>query len=293
MKHAYMIMAYKNWNQLCSLLQSLDDYRNDIYLHIDLKSNFNSSILDGIVGEANIFLIPRINVSWGGFSQIKCEISLLNEALKKKYDYYHLLSGADMPLHGIDYIDSFFKSNSGKEFIHLSSVAPCSLHPDRDRICFYHFFQENLGRYSRFLDVPLCKLQNLFSINRLHDQTFLLAKGAQWFSITDSFARYVINVLPYWVPFFKMSFCADELFLQTIVVNSPFYEKLYRSEPDDNIESNMRLVDWKRGRPYTFRIDDFQQLNESKMLFARKFDEDVDSKIIDSLKNKIKNNDEY
>ena len=43
MKHAYCILAHNNWSQLQLLLNNLDDDRNDIYLHVDLKSleNFN------------------------------------------------------------------------------------------------------------------------------------------------------------------------------------------------------------------------------------------------------------
>ncbi len=36
-KHAYLIMAHDNFEQLKILLDLIDDYRNDIYLHIDKK----------------------------------------------------------------------------------------------------------------------------------------------------------------------------------------------------------------------------------------------------------------
>lgn len=36
-KHAYLIIAHTNWAQLQKLIYVLDDIRNDIYLHIDLK----------------------------------------------------------------------------------------------------------------------------------------------------------------------------------------------------------------------------------------------------------------
>lgn len=38
-KHAYLIIAHDNWKILEKLLILLDDKRNDIYLHIDRKSN--------------------------------------------------------------------------------------------------------------------------------------------------------------------------------------------------------------------------------------------------------------
>lgn len=41
----------------------------------------------------------------GGDSLIKSEMILLEEALKSNGDYYHLISGFDLPLHDMDYID--------------------------------------------------------------------------------------------------------------------------------------------------------------------------------------------
>ena len=40
-KHAYLIIAHSNLKQLQQLLLLLDDPRNDIYIHLDLKSNLD------------------------------------------------------------------------------------------------------------------------------------------------------------------------------------------------------------------------------------------------------------
>ena len=51
--------------------------------------------------------ISYIAFRWpgGGDSLIKSEMILLGEALKSNGDYYHLISGFDLPLHDMDYID--------------------------------------------------------------------------------------------------------------------------------------------------------------------------------------------
>lgn len=36
-KHAYLIMAHQNFEQLAILLELLDDIRNDIFIHVDKK----------------------------------------------------------------------------------------------------------------------------------------------------------------------------------------------------------------------------------------------------------------
>lgn len=55
-------------------------------------------------------------------------------------------------------------------------------------------------------------------------------------------------------------------------MDSPFKKKL--------AETNMRLIDWNRGEPYTFRISDISELINSDILFARKFDEKIDFEIV-------------
>ena len=40
-KHAYLIIAHSNLEQLHKLLLLLDDPRNDIYIHLDLKSKLD------------------------------------------------------------------------------------------------------------------------------------------------------------------------------------------------------------------------------------------------------------
>ena len=51
--------------------------------------------------------MDRINVQWGGYSQIKCELKLLKSAIEHNYDYYHLISGVYLPLKTQDYIHNF------------------------------------------------------------------------------------------------------------------------------------------------------------------------------------------
>ena len=45
----------------------------------------------------------------------------------------------------------------------------------------------------------------------------------------------------------------------------------------------MRYIDWNHGEPYVFRKTDFRRLQNSKALFARKFDENIDDEIIDLI----------
>ena len=83
----------------------------------------------------------------------------------------------------------------------------------------------------------------------------------------------------------RYSNCADEVFLQTIVWNSAWRENLFLSgvHLERPMERSMRLIDWEKGGPYTWTIGDYEELSASEMMFARKFDIDVDERIIFKL----------
>lgn len=111
-KHAYLVMAHKDDETLRTLLRTLDDPRNDIFIHMDAKNTgWDENRALASIDKAGIFFVPRISVTWGGYSQIACELGLLNAAVDKgRYTYYHLLSGQDLPIKSQDRIHSFFDS---------------------------------------------------------------------------------------------------------------------------------------------------------------------------------------
>ena len=49
----------------------------------------------------------------------------------------------------------------------------------------------------------------------------------------------------------------------------------------------MRLIDWNRGTPYIFISVDKELLEETDMLFARKFDCTVDKEIVNYVVEKL------
>ena len=89
-RHAYLIMCHNNVSILERLISLLDDPLNDIYIHIDRKVRDISEIKKHIKAQnATITFTKRVNVSWGGFSQVKAELLLLKRAAQTEHDYYH------------------------------------------------------------------------------------------------------------------------------------------------------------------------------------------------------------
>ena len=283
-KHAYLIMLHNNFNQAKRLLRTLDDERNDIYIHIDGKVKDKDKIENYLCKDINnskIYITDSVCVNWGGYSQIRAEIILLEYAVKGKYAYYHLLSGSDFPLKTQDEIHRFFIENQGKEFVHFATKqhALNSL----DRYKYYYFFQDKIVRYnsitSKFLkkiQSVLVKIEKLSHVDRCKNNEIILKRygtGANWFSITHGCANYVLTKKAWIEKTFCYGLCVDECFLQTIILNSPYYENCYHKKFDDDYKAIMREIDWDSGSPYTFCREDYDQLIASEYLFARKVDD--------------------
>ncbi len=293
-KHAYLILAHKNFGQLKKLIELLDHPLNDIYVHVDGKvKNFNPSDWNGITRHSKLCFLPdRINVNWGGVSIMRSEVALLKAATRNdKYDYYHLLSGMDMPIKTQDQVHEFFDAHKGKEFINLWEFKKSTL----TRFRYFTIFPEGEGKFpTRIVNHIFKGLQIAvgFRINRDVDFHF----GSQWFSITDDLARYVVEKENWLEKVFRHTSTCDEIFLPTLVCNSRFRDNLYvptpvKSQKEVNL-SNMRFIDWTRGEsirhPWTFHADDMPLLESVDHLWARKFDENVDPEIIDKLYRKLK-----
>lgn len=288
-QHAYLIICHNHFRQLGVLLSLLDDERNDIYLHVDKKSgDFPKSFLQKQLKRSRLFYVERLNVHWGGYSQIRTEMILLETAIKNKteYAYYHLLSGVDLPIKSQDEIHRFFDENMGGEFLSFS-IKDNQTKEFLDKISLYYFFQDKVGRNGGFLSTIenlSTSLQRRLSVDRLGDKRSLFYKGTNWFSITDGLARFITapKQQAFIERYMKYTCCADEIFLQTIGMNSPYRENI--------TNTSMRLIDWKRGNPYTFTIEDYDLIMASDCLFARKFDESKDAKIIRKIAAAVKKN---
>lgn len=285
-KHAYLIIAHNEFYILEKLIILLDDYRNDIYIHVDKKvKNFEFDYYKNIVKKSNLIFVDRIDVRWGDFSQIESELILLKKATKFKYKYYHLISGVDLPLKSQDYIHRFFEINNGKEFIHFCTDEQTK--KVLNRVQHYHFMRlyRNGNKYISYLVRKFDKLFNKvqFFIKRNWEKNIEIKYGSNWFSISHDFALYVISKENWIKKHFKNTFCADEIFIQTIIYNSKFKSNIFNKKMNDDYEASMRYIDWNRGTPYIFREKDLKDLIISNRLFARKFSAKVDKKVINEL----------
>ncbi len=285
MRHAYLIIAHTDWEQLKLLVRCLDSENADIYIHIDARSkNVPLEELKAAAAISDVNIYSEYKTCWGSYGIVEAELFLLRMSHAGHYDYYHLLSGADLPIKPMEEIDGFFMSRAGYEFVHFEAEERLNNDPElRARIRWYHFFQSHRSRFKlRFFNGFFTLLarasffvQLLARVDRTkkHPETEI-KYGSMWVSITDSLAEYLLSSQSLIEELFKYTKCADEFFVQTMVYNSEFKDRLYKRDFEGGVMANMRLIDWERGggtHPYIWKDSDWDEISRSNCLFARKF----------------------
>lgn len=295
MKHVAMIMAHENPLQVEVLVNELTKAGWETVIHIDKNMPLQdyTKLHNRLISD-HVRFIERKRVSWGSYLQIETELRLLETAILWNADYYHLLSGADLPIKSLHTFDAFVCKHSGKEFV---QVIPDWADTDgvKDRFAVYHYFQHRIGRKRNLLWVVnklLILFQRCLKVNRLKhlDETKFYG-GMNWFSITHDFGQYVLTKEEWIRSTFSYGLCVDEVFLQTLLMNSPFAQRRYIHNEPYSMCSSLRYVDWVRGKPYTWSYTDYEELISNSNYFARKFSYRTEEEI--GLTNRIlKNNNE-
>ena len=292
-RHAYCIIAHTDAICLQSLIDCIDDKRNDIFLVIDRKasSEFRRSFS---TQRSRLYIIPKeksIDVRWGDLSLVETELLGFKTALETgTYSYIHLLSGQDLPLKSQDEIHYFFRNLlPGTNLVGLAQGID-NIEDLKNKTLFYHFFLDQY-RGSNLLIKESCRLlrkifvrtQKIFRFHR--HWNIPIYKGSEWVSITPDFARLLVEKRDWIIEYFKYVPCVDEIYKQTILMNSHLKDTIYDRNKD--FAGGTRIIDWERGKPYTWREDDFEELVSSQALFARKFSSTTDQRIINLLKQHV------
>ena len=275
-RHAYLILAHHYPKLLQVLIDMIDDERNDVYLHIDAKADM-SQFASIHAEKSKLIYTKRNKVYWGDFSMMNTELMLFETAHKNgPYLYYHLLSGVDLPLKNQDFIHHLMDDvYIGKEFVGINE------HPEFEyRLRYYHLFgvyfrsRQRIGHYLSNIRRYAIILQKKIGVWRNRCRVYYY--GPTWVSMTDGLCQFILSNQRKIKKLYHHTFAADESFIQTLVYDSPFYNRVYDKAND--YKSCMRLIDWDKepgkSSPHTWTCGDWDELTSSDRLFARKFSED-------------------
>lgn len=120
-----------------------------------------------------------------------------------------------------------------------------------------------------------------------------IAFGSNWVSLDQDLINSLVEHQTMIHDIFHDGFLVDELFIPIFINIFPKYKnKIYYSSPvndrPNEFQGNLRYINWWDGSPYTWKLKDYSKLEYARNkghLFSRKFDENVDKKIIEKVVN--------
>lgn len=282
MRHCIIMTAYKDVEMINRFI-SLTPKHWGIYIHIDLKSKI---CVSDINPRANVFSLKK--VYWGGWEHLYVFWLLLNKARESgvKYDYFHLISGQDFyasPITSFDkilgtdkmsYMGLFpipnkywhwdggykiFKYRTLSSYCDIRKTLPRTINKMYYLLQKYTYTQKKIPSYPLFGSSVYCSLHFDF---------------VEWM-LNSNFAKTLLNEL-------KGSLCGEEVFFQTVIMNSPFKDKV-------KAEITLRYVDWYSvPSPKFLDASDFDKIKASRSLFCRKVDSSLSKDLIPLLEDYIK-----
>lgn len=273
-RHAYLIMAHTDKEQLSRLLRALDDPRNDIYVHLDSKWDAAPEDFRPYVKESGLVFIGRIHPAWGGSRLIRVTEDLLCEAhAHGPYAYYHLMSGQGMPVKSQDYIHAFFDRYADECFLQAPAKDEIDTSHPRFPLRYeqYHPLQDLLIGKKRngwkYLEFVFCYLQRLAGVRRF--KGIEIRAAWEWFSLPETAVSYLAGHRDEIVRRWRLTYCCDELFVPTELGAAGFADRFVGG-------ARIRYAkwEWQGFRDYSPRYltdEDAAIVDDPDILFARKF----------------------
>lgn len=286
MKLAVLIQCHKCPEQINRLLDVMKSDEVDFYIHVDRKSD----IADEIEKRADVHILPperRVDVMWGGFSQVEATLNLLDEALiTGGYDYYFLISGQDFPVRPIRELIEFLENDNGANYVDLFPSLNNGLckqnNLDKRNQIVYGDRIMGRGKFARIMRRLWVAVTGgygrTFGIFRRKNVLNLkFYFGSQWWCLSKDFVEYATEYLaktPQYAEFFRKASCPDESFFQTLLMNSSY---------SDTRKEYLHFIRWEDGKssPENLTLSDFDEAIASGKFMVRKIDGDF--ALIDKL----------
>jgi len=304
MQIVYLIRAHRGPRQVARLVGALRHDGVSFHIHIDRKVDeapFRQAIEAAGHADDVAFAARRFTLNWGGFSLVEATLSCMREILESGTpDRICSMSGQDYPLISNSAIADFLARHPDTEFISYGAMPPAFWPAGyMSRIERYHFYDWSplvwpantngtLSRRSPYRLRLVRKLANAVLPKRRFPEGFTPHGGSAWWCLTGPTARRLLEMSdahPELARFFRYSEHAEEMYFQTILLSSGMDPRRIRGEyTKPELGDYLWFVEWRgKASPRILRADDLDILLGSDRMFARKFDMDTDSRILDLI----------
>jgi hypothetical protein len=292
MNKAYLVMAHKDPQQLYRLASRLNDGASEFFIHIDKKVDIAPFRILESLGKI-VHFTERYDSKWGSYGTIKPFLAGMKAVRDSstKFDRILLLSGQDYPIKSNEYINNFFSNAPHSVFVNHFPIPNYEKWPGSDRGGWYrvdkYYFGMKWHEFFRSKSLNLLATYIPF-LRRKMPKGMKPYTGQTWWNLDMYALNYILDYHekhPEYIRFHKHTFVADELFIQMILMNSND-ERLLKSIGN----SELRFTIWEKANsahPKILRKTDIAAIRSSNDLFARKFDEKIDSEILDLIDSEI------
>jgi hypothetical protein len=286
MSVAYIVLSHRNPPQVLRLVRALAEgpAARVLVRHDPRYSNLPESAIEAAGGEA---IEDTIEVEWADWSHLALMLSCLAEARRRvDPDWALILSGQDYPLRPMAAIEAELERSAADARIGAVREVE-TRRPGGDDEFYLRCRYSHYSR-PRFLPDPPRRLRPLVyarampplvGVRRLRSAPLRFYASADWLTLGRSALEAVLEA------------AGDRRlmrhFRRVAVPSESFFASVLLADPDLVVEhDNRRFAPFSYpGAPHpdTLTTDDLERILASGADFARKFDSEIDSEVLDRL----------
>jgi hypothetical protein len=293
---AFDLSVHKNPKQVRRLMDAIYSSEDFYYINIfGVHSNKKrAEWMDYLKSfeKSNVCFVFRSSNAWGTFEQVQTTIDAMGHFRNSDYSYFINLSGQCYPIKSIRSIKETLSKNkcSYIQFFKMSEYSkyernkkiycpPGTRMHHRFEYCYYAIPDWGPIQFLKELMLPRPDTNKFIKIPRLNKKllhSFDLYAGSGWFCLHKDHVKYILDFVknnPDYIKLFSTVWGCDEHFFQIILLNS--------SHKSEIVNDSLRYIIWPG--PKILRTEDINDILSSEKLFARKFDAEIDSNILDML----------
>jgi hypothetical protein len=274
----FLIQAHKDLGQLNALVEHLRDDDFLVYVNLDRKCALDPAGVHPFARQVR----DRVDVHWGTFSQVQAVLNSLAQIVAEvpAFDKVIFLSAQDFPLLSNARLKEALAQLAGRELLDTVAIgrAPGEWPADFR----YQYFHRDDGPYLLRL---ACRAANraMRATGRVRRLPGAMRPygGSSWWALSQACVRAILDRVarePQLVRFFRNCACPDEIFFQTLVMNSPFADRV--------LGENFRYVQWPdhgARNPKILDEGDFERIAASRAHFCRKIDSQASASLVPRL----------
>ncbi|HYM40381.1 MAG TPA: beta-1,6-N-acetylglucosaminyltransferase [Thermoplasmata archaeon] len=272
---AYCLLVHKNPSQVARLLRALWDpghvYYVNVFRALDPKVQAVWERTLEPLRDPRLTVVFRYGAGWANFKCVAATLDAMRRFRDTDYDYFVNLTGQCYPIQSREEINRRL-ANSTETYMEAKD--------DTDDL-------KIMRRYTHKVFVlPISEHGAPFLYPRIRKELpdgMRPYGGSAYFCMRKEHVAFVLDYVEHHealLKFYRRATDPDETFFQAVLMNS--------SLRDRRVDDNLRYIDWPEGAstPRILTMQDWPALRDSDRLWARKFDVNVDGRVLDELDRK-------